>query len=75
MAQGSDSLLDCGQERVESGGEGGGYGRSVEPLGRADLAARVGDEEEGLQHRERWSAAERLLLPPRRVAAAAGKYC
>ena len=41
MAQGSDSLLDCGQERVESGDEGGENGRSVEPLGRADLAARV----------------------------------
>ena len=42
LAQRNDSLLGMWQERVDSGGQGGGYGRSVEPLARADLAARVG---------------------------------
>ena len=71
----NDSLLDCGQERVESGGEGGGYGRSVEPLGRAELAAGVGDEEEGLKHRERSLAGLDRSGTPRLAAAAAGEYC
>ena len=65
----------CGQERVGSGYDGGGNGRSVEYLGRAELAAGVGDEEEGLQHREQSLAGPDRSGTQRFAAAIGEEYC